>query len=62
VNVPLLEAEAVVGDLRARLDRSAGWGVPAHVTLLYPFLARTGSTTRRGRRWLRRWPARRRSR
>lgn len=35
--MPLLAAEAVVGDLRARLDRSAGWGVPAHVTLLYPF-------------------------
>jgi hypothetical protein len=37
VIVPLLAVEAVVGDLRARFDRSAGWGVPAHVTLLYQF-------------------------
>jgi hypothetical protein len=34
VIVPLLAAEAVVGDLRARLDRSAGWGVPAHAVRL----------------------------
>ena len=31
-------ADPVVGRLRGRLDRSAGWGVPAHVTVLYPFL------------------------
>lgn len=37
VRVP--EAEAVVGPHRARLDRSAVAGVPAHVTVLYPFLA-----------------------
>jgi 2'-5' RNA ligase len=37
VSVP--EAEDVVGSFRAELDRSAGWGVPAHVTVLYPFLA-----------------------
>ena len=36
VTVP--EAEPVVGAVRARLDRSAGWGVPAHVTVLYPFV------------------------
>jgi len=37
--VPVLEAEPVVGPLRARLDRSAARGVPAHVTVLYPFAA-----------------------
>jgi 2'-5' RNA ligase len=37
VTVP--EAEAAVGPYRAALDRAAGWGVPAHVTVLYPFLA-----------------------
>lgn len=31
-------AEAVVGPHRAVLDPAAGWGVPAHVTVLYPFL------------------------
>jgi 2'-5' RNA ligase len=32
------EAEPVVGGWRARYDPAAGAGVPAHVTLLYPFL------------------------
>ncbi len=27
-----------MGRHRRRLDRAAGWGVPAHVTVLYPFL------------------------
>jgi 2'-5' RNA ligase superfamily len=36
--VPVPEAEPVVGHLRARLDRSANRGVPAHVTVLYPFV------------------------
>jgi hypothetical protein len=36
--VPVPQAEPVVGHLRARLDRAAGRGVPAHVTVLYPFL------------------------
>jgi hypothetical protein len=31
-------AEAVVGAHRARLDSSARDGVPAHITVLYPFL------------------------
>ena len=31
-------AEAAVGAQRARLDSSARDGVPAHVTVLYPFL------------------------
>jgi hypothetical protein len=32
------EAEALVGPLRQRFDPSAAAGVPAHITLLYPFL------------------------
>lgn len=32
------EAEELVGRFRARYDSSAAVGVPAHVTLLYPFL------------------------
>lgn len=36
--VPIPEAEAAVGSTRNELDRTAGWGVPAHVTILYPFL------------------------
>ena len=36
VNVPA--AEQVVGEHRERLDMAASWGVPAHVTVLYPFL------------------------
>ena len=31
-------AEPAVGPWRSALDRSAGWGVPAHVTVLYPFV------------------------
>lgn len=38
VIVPIPQAESAVATLRARLDRAAGWGVPAHVTVLYPFL------------------------
>ena len=33
------EAEARVGSFRERHDPSAAAGVPAHITLLYPFLA-----------------------
>ena len=36
VTVP--EAEHAVAEHRARLDRAASWGVPAHVTVLYPFV------------------------
>jgi 2'-5' RNA ligase len=36
--IPVPEAEPVVGRLRGRLDRAAAWGVPAHVTILYPFV------------------------
>lgn len=37
VRVP--EADLVVAGHRARLDPAASWGVPAHVTVLYPFVA-----------------------
>ena len=37
--VAVPQAEAAVGELRARLDPAASWGVPAHITVLYPFLA-----------------------
>ena len=36
--VAVPEAEPVVGGLRSRFDPSAEAGVPAHVTILYPFL------------------------
>lgn len=36
--VPVPEAEPAVAAHRDRLDRSAAWGVPAHVTVLFPFL------------------------
>lgn len=35
--VPISAAERVVGRHRRTLDHSALWGVPAHVTVLYPF-------------------------
>ena len=33
------QAEALVGDLRERFDVSAGPGMPAHITVLFPFMA-----------------------
>jgi len=36
--VTIPEAEAVVGPHRGLFDRAASWGVPAHVTVLFPFL------------------------
>jgi 2'-5' RNA ligase len=36
--VAVPEAEPAVAALRARLDAAASWGVPAHVTVLFPFL------------------------
>lgn len=36
--VPIPEAEPAVAGLRSRLDSSAAWGVPAHVTVIFPFL------------------------
>jgi hypothetical protein len=44
VLVPAPEAEPAVSHHRARLDRAAAWGVPAHVTILYPFVAPSAIT------------------
>jgi 2'-5' RNA ligase len=38
VIVPVAAAERVVGRFRRAVDHSAAWGVPAHVTVLYPFV------------------------
>jgi hypothetical protein len=38
VVVPVPETEPTVGRHRARLDGAAAAGVPAHVTILYPFV------------------------
>jgi 2'-5' RNA ligase len=44
VLVPVPEAERSVSGHRDRLDRAAAWGVPAHVTVLYPFVAPSAIT------------------
>lgn len=36
VEVPAVEP--LIGGLRLQYDKAAGWGVPAHVTVLYPFV------------------------
>jgi 2'-5' RNA ligase len=36
--VAVPEADPIVAGHRDRLDRAASWGVPAHITVLYPFL------------------------
>ncbi len=36
--VPVPALEPLVGEYRRRLDHSAGWGVPPHVTVCYPFV------------------------
>lgn len=38
VIVPVSAAEAVVAEHRRNLDAAASWGVPAHVSILYPFV------------------------
>jgi hypothetical protein len=38
VIVAVPEVEPVVGRYRWTMDRAAGWGVPAHVTVVYPFV------------------------
>ncbi|SNX94810.1 2'-5' RNA ligase superfamily protein [Geodermatophilus sabuli] len=38
VIVPIGAAEDVVADHRRALDAAATWGVPAHVTVMYPFV------------------------
>jgi 2'-5' RNA ligase len=35
--IPVPEVEAIVGPLRLEYDGTAGLGVPAHITVLYPF-------------------------
>ena len=39
VIVAVPQADPVVGRHRDRLDQAAAWGVPAHITICYPFLA-----------------------
>lgn len=36
--VPVPQAEPLVGDLRLRFDATAALGVPAHITVLVPFM------------------------
>lgn len=36
--VPVPAAEPVVGPWRENLDPACQWGVPAHITVLYPFV------------------------
>lgn len=36
--VPVPAAEPVVGPWRENLDPACAWGVPAHITVLYPFV------------------------
>ena len=36
--IPVPEAEPVVGDLRTRYDPTAPPGLPAHITVVYPYL------------------------
>lgn len=40
--LPVPAAEPAVGQHRARLDEAARDGVPAHITVLYPFLPPAG--------------------
>lgn len=35
--VPVPPADPVVDEYRLSLDQAAGWGIPAHVTAVYPF-------------------------
>jgi hypothetical protein len=42
VTVVLPRADTVLGRHRAELAQSASWGVPAHVTVLYPFVPPAG--------------------
>jgi 2'-5' RNA ligase len=41
VIIPVAPAEAAVSEHRRRLDVAASWGVPAHVTVLHPFVPPT---------------------
>jgi hypothetical protein len=55
VLVPVPEAERVVNRLRAGLGRAAALGVPAHVTVLYPFVAPSAITAARLKSLRTRW-------
>jgi 2'-5' RNA ligase len=55
--IPVPAAEPVVGPSRARLDPAAAWGVPAHVTVLYPFLPLSAIRTAALARLFRGFPA-----
>lgn len=41
--VPVREVEPIVASLRLQYDEAASLGVPAHITLLYPFSPRDNS-------------------
>ncbi len=43
VIVPVPAAESLVGQYRRELDPADKWGVPAHVTVLYPFVEPTAA-------------------
>jgi 2'-5' RNA ligase len=43
--VPVSAAEGLVEEFRRDLDPAAGWGVPAHITALFPFLPVAHVTT-----------------
>lgn len=43
VSIP--EAEEAVAPHRARFDDAAAWGIPAHVTVLFPFMPPSGVNT-----------------
>lgn len=36
---PVPAADPMVGQVRERFDVAAGWGVPAHITVIYPFVS-----------------------
>ncbi|WP_285683584.1 hypothetical protein [Actinoplanes sp. NBRC 103695] len=55
--IPVPAAEPVLGAHRSRLDRAASWGVPAHVTVLYPFLPLSSIRTAARARLFRGFPA-----
>jgi 2'-5' RNA ligase len=42
--IPIPDAEPAVAHHRATLDTAHTWGIPAHITVLYPFLPPTAIT------------------
>jgi hypothetical protein len=45
-----ISVPVTIARLRERMDPSAAQGIPAHVTLIYPFMPVDGLTTRCGAR------------